>query len=87
MSEEDPAVIDVPLGELTHPLGRILCIHQLPWGKSAGGGREEEGVGGREEEKEGRGRRRRGGGGVTIGCGPGFKLDVLRLSVNVHVHK
>ena len=51
MSEEDPAVIDVPLGELTHPLGRVLCIHQLPWVQSDGENvqRREEGRGKREE--------------------------------------
>ena len=54
MSEEDPAVIDVPLGELTHPLGRVLCIHQLPWVKSDG-----ENV---KRREEGRGKREEGGG-------------------------
>ena len=54
MSEEDSAVIDVPLGELTHPLGRVLCIHQLPWVKSDG-----ENV---QRREEGRGKREEGGG-------------------------
>ena len=48
-----------------------------------GGGRE---VGRRKGEEGGR-KRRRNRGVITIGCGSGFKLDVLRLSVNVHVHK